>query len=159
MNNLIAILFIVIIGRGAIIFEKQALESTSDLDPITVVWFIYGLGFLFVTAALAVKKTNPTKAFTDEKYFPAFKWLILSAFCAMLYSIVITPLLKSMDYSQLTALKGPLAMIVSILAGILVFKENVTWNMWAAVGLFTLAALVSQQDIVDGFTRLARLRN
>lgn len=148
MDPIFIIILISLIGRTSVIFKKKVLNITKQDEPLTIVWFIYFFSLLILTIYLLYKDNNPIKLLAN-KNSSWLKWTLLAAITSVLYSVISTPLLKQLNYSLYSAIKSPISIVIAIIASILFLGEKPSKNIYVAVGLYILAAIVANSNFFN----------
>lgn len=144
MKIVFYIFFIICLSQTAVIFRKKAFNKFPSLDIYTSIWIIYGVNFIMATLSmLYFKGTKISSEWIKTENIGSIKWLLVAAFFGFVYSVLIMPLIKDLNVSYLSTIKGPLSMLVVVLASLFFLKEKPTWNTYISIPLFALSALVA----------------
>ena len=145
MDPIIIIILIAVVGRCSVIARKKSLNLLNEIEPLTIVWYIYLFSFIILTLYLIYNNNNPIKLMSSKNQ-NWIKWTVVASIFGVIYAIISTPLLKQLNYSLYSALKSPISLVIAILGSIFLLREKPSKYIYMGVGLYILAAFVTHQD-------------
>ena len=147
MDPIIIIILIAVVGRCSVIARKKSLNLLNEIEPLTIVWYIYLFSFIILTLYLLYNNNNPIKLMSSKNQ-NWIKWTVVASIFGVIYAIISTPLLKQLNYSFYSALKSPISLVIAILGSIFLLEEKPSKYIYMGLGLYILAAIVSHQDTI-----------